>query len=83
MLSKASLYEIPIVVSKKSLMGRLVEEYRIGYVVNELDHYELCRVLESVLITPKSSYGFSKFNHVYSFKNFTENLNSGLMQMIK
>jgi hypothetical protein len=83
MLSKASFYEIPIVVSKKSLMGRLVEEYRIGYVVNELDHYELCKVLESVLITPVSSYGFSKFNHVYSFKNFTENLNSGLMQMIK
>lgn len=79
MIVKSALYEIPIIVSDEHLMGELVEEYKVGMSIHDVDPETILSAIHRIVNDEKDAeYGFERFNNTFSFEVLKKIL-SGLL----
>jgi len=81
-LTKAALFSKPIVVSKNYLMGKRVNQYKIGCAVSETDVNDVLDAMDWLIAHPVSADNFKNYAAVYSTQALTEKLDQCLMTVI-
>lgn len=74
MLSKAAIFNKPIIVSKNYLMGRLVNLYKIGYSISENSASEFYEVLERNKTNPVGDESYTEFLKDFNEDQLVKNL---------
>jgi hypothetical protein len=82
-LSKASAFYKPILVSDKYQMGKFVDEYQIGYSVNEDDVGMVMRVLDKMAKRNFPVSNFESYNDLNSKKILKDKLINFCLDAIK
>jgi hypothetical protein len=67
-LTKAAIFETPIVVSRQDLMGERVDGFKIGATVRFGDTEGILAALAVVRMQPASEFGFAAYRAAHSFE---------------
>jgi len=76
MLTKAALFQKPIIVSDGYYMAELVREYGLGRVIRQGDSAQCAGAIRDLLLLPSRPFdtlngGFARFRDVHSLENLT------------
>ena len=77
-LTKAAVFEKPVVVSDQYLVGERVRKFRLGAAVESGDIKSILAGLESVRLRPKAEFGFAAFRQDHSIEALKSALSSAL-----
>lgn len=75
MLAKAAVFNKPILVSSRYLMGKRVQEYGIGAVSDERDVNQMIKAIECMPSSEDLSKNFERYRNDFSIKTLSESLN--------
>ncbi len=75
MLAKAAIFNKPILVSSRYLMGKRVREYGIGAVSDEEDVNQMMKAIECMPSPEDLSKNFERYRNDFSIKTLSESLN--------
>ena len=79
-LTKASVFEKPLLVSDRYLMGERVRAYNLGLAVAEGDPKSILEGLERLRTQPRTEYGFAAYRADHSVEVLTKSLKAFLSQ---
>lgn len=82
-LTKAALFSKPILVSNRYLMGRRVDEYKIGMTVSETSVDEVVTAIALLMDQPVPKENYAKYAAVYSTQALAEKLDQSLQRLIR
>lgn len=78
-LTKAAIFEKPIVVSGAHLMGERVRQYSLGWAVENDTADEILAALQTIRTTKGTRYGFAAYRRDHSL----EKLKEGLRELLR
>jgi hypothetical protein len=83
-LAKSAFFEIPVLVTAETRMGRLVKEFNLGLEVPSLTHSDFASSiirLASLLDTREEPFGFEDFREHISIANLTKTMGNYLIEV--
>jgi hypothetical protein len=81
-LTKAAIFERPIIVSDESVMGERVRRYRLGAAVKNGDIAGIASCLETLRARPRSDFGFASYRCDHSEEALQRDLAKLLSQWL-
>jgi hypothetical protein len=73
-LTKAAIFEKPVIVSDEHVMGERVRRFNIGDSVKNGDVADIVRGLDEVRRRPRSEFGFASYRREHSTERLRDNL---------